>query len=190
MNRRPQRSRLTMTTTTHQRAGLVFGVVTQQYLIAHLYSHANAASQLFIITLYCTATIIGSPLPDIDLKNSQIGSLFPVTSTFISTHFKHRTLTHSLLSIFLFLLLLSYAPYLNIGQDFYTLLITGLLVGHSSHIFLDLLTTQGVCLFYPWKKKIRIANFKTGAKGEGVINGILFLTLFTYLLIKLSPYYE
>ena len=177
-----------MTSTTHQRAGLVIGLMTQHLFIAPLYKQANAASQLFMITLYCIATIIGSTLPDIDLKNSQIGSLFPFTSTFISTHFKHRTLTHSLISIAFFLLLLSYAPCLNIGQEFYPLLITGLLIGHSSHIFLDLFTIQGVCLFYPWKKKIKLANFKTGAKGEKWINGMLFLILVAYLMIKLKPH--
>lgn len=64
-----------MTSTTHQRAGLVIGLMTQHLFIAPLYKQANAASQLFMITLYCIATIIGSTLPDIDLKTLKLESI-------------------------------------------------------------------------------------------------------------------
>ena len=123
-----------MTAATHQRGGLLCGLITHQLFIAPIYAEANTFSKLFIITLYCVATTVGSLLPDIDMKSSQMGKLLPFISKFISTHFKHRTLTHSLLSIAFFFILMSFAPLLNVGQDFYIILTCGLMVGHISHI--------------------------------------------------------
>lgn len=173
-----------MTAATHQRGGLLCGLITHQLFIAPIYAEANTFSKLFIITLYCVATTVGSLLPDIDMKSSQMGKLLPFISKFISTHFKHRTLTHSLLSIAFFFILMSFAPLLNVGQDFYIILTCGLMVGHISHIVLDLFTHQGVCLFYPCKIKIKLANFKTGAKGERFVNSALFVSMVLYFVYE------
>ncbi|AMC09073.1 MULTISPECIES: metal-dependent hydrolase [Turicibacter] len=173
-----------MTAATHQRGGLLCGLITHQLFIAPIYAEANTFSKLFIITLYCVATTVGSLLPDIDMKSSQMGKLLPFISKFISAHFKHRTLTHSLLSIAFFFILMSFAPLLNIGQDFYIILTCGLMVGHISHIVLDLFTHQGVCLFYPCKIKIKLANFKTGAKGERFVNSALLVSMVLYFLYE------
>ena len=173
-----------MTAATHQRGGLLCGLITHQLFIAPIYAEANTFSKLFIITLYCVATTVGSLLPDIDMKSSQMGKLLPFISKFISTHFKHRTLTHSLLSIAFFFILMSFAPLLNVGQDFYIILTCGLMVGHISHIVLDLFTHQGVCLFYPCKIKIKLANFKTGAKGERFVNAALLVSMVLYFVYE------
>ena len=173
-----------MTAATHQRGGLLCGLITHQLFIAPLYAEANTFSKLFIITLYCVATTVGSLLPDIDMKSSQMGKLLPFISKFISTHFKHRTLTHSLLSIAFFFILMSFAPLLNVGQDFYIILTCGLMIGHISHIVLDLFTHQGVCLFYPCKIKIKLANFKTGAKGERFVNSDLLVSMVLYFVYE------
>ena len=173
-----------MTAATHQRGGLLCGLITHQLFIAPLYAEANTFSKLFIITLYCVATTVGSLLPDIDMKSSQMGKLLPFISKFISAHFKHRTLTRSLLSIAFFFILMSFAPLLNVGQDFYIILTCGLIVGHISHIALDLFTHQGVCLFYPCKIKIKLANFKTGAKGERFVNSGLLVSMVLYFVYE------
>lgn len=173
-----------MTAATHQRGGLLFGLITHQIFIAPLYAEANTYSKLFIIALYCTATTVGSLLPDIDMTTSQMGKLLPFISKFITSHFKHRTITHSFLSIFFFFILMSFAPLLNVGKDFYILLICGLMVGHASHILLDLFTHQGVCLFYPCKIRIKLANFRTGAKGERFINQALLVSMVLYFLYE------
>ncbi|MBQ1769484.1 MAG: metal-dependent hydrolase [Turicibacter sp.] len=173
-----------MTAATHQRGGLLCGLITHQIFIAPLYAEANTYSKLFIITLYCAATTVGSLLPDIDMTSSQMGKLLPFISKCITSRFKHRTMTHSLLSIIFFFILMSFAPLLNIGKDFYILLICGLMVGHTSHIILDLFTHQGVCLFYPCKIKIKLANFKTGAKGERFINHALLVSMVLYFLYE------
>ncbi len=173
-----------MTAATHQRGGLLCGLITHQVFIAPHYTEANIFSKLFILTLFCIATTVGSLLPDIDMRGSQMGKLLPVVSKFIAKNFKHRTLTHRFLSIAFFFLLLAGAPLLDIGNDFYLLIIMGLMIGHISHIVLDLFTNQGVCLFYPSKKKIKLANFKTGAKGERFISQTILVTTVLYFLYE------
>lgn len=58
------------------------------------------------------------------------------------------------------------------------------MVGHISHIVLDLFTHQGVCLFYPCKIKIKLANFKTGAKGERFVNSALLVSMVLYFVYE------
>ena len=58
------------------------------------------------------------------------------------------------------------------------------MLGHFSHILLDLLTNQGVCLFYPSKRKIKLANFKTGGKGERFISQSLLTAMVIYILYQ------
>ncbi len=173
-----------MTAATHQRGGLLCGLITHQVFIAPHYLEANIFSKLFILILFCIATTVGSLLPDIDMRGSQMGKLLPFISKFIAKNFKHRTLTHSLLSISFFFLLLAGAPLLDIGNDFYILIILGLMVGHISHIILDLFTHQGVCLFYPSKRKIKLANFKTGARGERFISQTILVSTILYFLYE------
>lgn len=171
-----------MTARTHQRAGLLCGLLTQQFLVGEFYLDSNLNSKLFVISIFCLSTTIGSLLPDIDKPGSQIGSFFPILSRLIARNFKHRTVTHSLLSIYFFIFLLSLAPTIEVGSEFFTITIIGLMIGHISHILLDLLTIQGVCLFYPLKKKTSVANFKTGGLGEKVVNHLLRFSTVGYLL--------
>ncbi|MFQ7057709.1 MAG: metal-dependent hydrolase [Turicibacter sanguinis] len=173
-----------MTAGTHQRGGLLCGLVTHHLFIAPYYEEANLYSKIFIITLYCLATTVGSLLPDIDMTGSQMGKLFPFISKFIAKNFKHRTLTHSFLSIAFFFVLIACAPLLDVGNEFYIIITCGLMLGHISHIVLDLFTHQGVCLFYPCKKKIKLANFKTGAKGERFISQMLLISMVLYVLYE------
>lgn len=173
-----------MTAATHQRGGLLCGLITHQAFIAPYYTDANLFSKLFILTIFCTATTVGSLLPDVDMKSSQMGKLLPFLSKFIAKNFKHRTITHSFLSIGFFFLLLACAPLLDIGNDFYLIIISGLMIGHISHIILDLFTYQGVCLFYPSKKKIKLANLKTGARGERFVNQALLISMVLYFLYE------
>lgn len=170
---------------THQRAGLCTGLLTHSYFIASFYAGANVFSRLFMIALFCIATTIGALLPDIDAPGSLLGRFFPFLSRFIAKMFKHRTLTHSLLSILLFVFLLSQSHRLDYGEDFYALIVLGLMVGHISHILLDLLTPQGVLLFYPFPWKISIGRIKTGAFGERMFNHAILLGTVLYFLFPL-----
>jgi len=170
---------------THQRAGLCTGLLTQAYFIAPFYENTSPATRLFMITLFCVSTTVGALLPDIDSPSSLLGRFFPWFSRFLAKVFKHRTLTHSLLSIFFFVLLLSQSGRIDYGESFFRLIILGLMVGHISHILLDLLTPQGVVLFYPLPLNVSIGRIKTGTWSEKLFGHLLMAGTALYLLLPL-----
>lgn len=104
-----------------------------------------------IMTDYRLLAVIGiaSLLPDIDYPKSTIGKLFYPISKAINRKYGHRTITHSLIVLIGLTALISgfqsaYFPSIKIAQVF------GLAYG--SHLILDMVTIQGVPLFYPFKK--------------------------------------
>jgi inner membrane protein len=103
----------------------------------------NAANALVIAA--------ASALPDIDTGASAIGKLFPFISLRLERRFGHRTLTHSIVGVAAFGLLLALfyfalAPCCSLNPD----LGICLLVGYASHPLLDTVNVNGVKLFYPF----------------------------------------
>lgn len=138
------------------------------------YTHASFAMVMYalvgglldlpITALTVSAVVFGALLPDIDTPKSAIGlTLYPIAAL-IRKRFKHRTITHSLVVLPLFLLpmLLSF----NIGAS--------LLIGYASHLFSDTMTKTGVPLLYPRKsvfvfpgnEKWRIQTLKEGVSQQ------------------------
>ena len=173
-----------MTALTHQRAGLFCGLITHQLIITTQFDSPNFVSYLFLTTLYCTSTMIGSLVPDLDMRSSQLSKLIPFLSRLITKRFKHRTFTHSFLSIGVYLLILALSVHLNVSRDIFSLIVIGLCIGHISHIILDLFTNQGVCLLYPLTYKIKVASFKTGGKAEHVISQLIMVAITGYFVYE------
>ena len=93
--------------------------------------------------------IFASVLPDIDHTKSMIGKLFFPIAKIINRKYGHRTITHSIFVMIALTAALSafqsaYFPSIKAAQVF------GLAYG--SHLIFDMMTTQGVPLFYPFKK--------------------------------------
>lgn len=110
------------------------------------------------VTAMCFVTF-GSILPDIDHPGSMIGKNVPL----LPKLFQHRGFTHSIL----FCLLMSLV---NIW----------ICIGCLVHIIMDMMTKQGVELFYPLKSKIRfpLTNY---VKTNGLFEKFLFY--FSYIII-------
>lgn len=93
--------------------------------------------------------LFASLLPDIDHTKSIIGKLFSPIARAINRKYGHRTITHSLIVLIGLTAAISglqsaYFPSIKAAQVF------GLAYG--SHILYDMMTIQGVPLFYPFKK--------------------------------------
>lgn len=93
--------------------------------------------------------LFASLLPDIDHTKSIIGKLFYPIARVINRKYGHRTITHSVFVLIGLTALLSafqsaYFPSIKAAQVF------GLAYG--SHILFDMLTVQGVPVFYPFKR--------------------------------------
>lgn len=90
-----------------------------------------------------------SLLPDIDHTKSIIGKVFYPFSVRINRRFGHRTITHSLIFVFISTAILA-AFQAAFFPDFPATLLYFLAV--SSHLIFDMMTVQGVPLFYPFMK--------------------------------------
>jgi len=121
----------------------VIGAVVLGYGIVYFGKQMGIELQLLY---FIGGSWIGGLLPDIDHPKSKFGRKIQPVSTMIFAMFGHRTFTHSLLFIAIIGLTISV---LNISLG------TGLIVGMTSHIILDLITpnTNGVAFLYPFNKK-------------------------------------
>jgi inner membrane protein len=93
--------------------------------------------------------LIASLLPDIDHTKSIIGKIFFPIAKAINRRYGHRTITHSLVVLVPLVALISafqsaYFPSIKAAQVF------GLAYG--SHIIFDMVTVQGVPIFYPFRR--------------------------------------
>ena len=93
--------------------------------------------------------IFAALLPDIDHPKSIIGRMFLPISKSINRRFGHRTITHSLIVWILLTALISafqaaYFPTIKVAQIF--------CLAYGSHLLFDMVTQQGIPLFYPFKK--------------------------------------
>lgn len=97
---------------------------------------------------YICIVLFASQLPDIDHPRSAIGRVFFPVSRYLSRHFGHRTITHSALAVvavYIFSVLMQIAFF----PDYH---FAGLVtLSYGLHVFLDMMTIQGVPLAYPFK---------------------------------------
>jgi len=122
-------------------------------------------------SLFLFGAALGSLLPDIDEPRSYIGMKFPYLSIPLKLFgIKHRTITHSIWFILLFLI-----PGLMLNNFF----LLGLSLGVFMHLIGDMLTKGGVPLFYPLTKHYRLLPkeiaFYTNSFTEHILVGILAL---------------
>lgn len=104
--------------------------------------------------------IVGSLLPDIDQASNRLWDLLPAGNSlgrvFRKLFLSHRTISHSLLGIFLVYKLLWWVipKIFNPNNLNSTIIIYSIMIGFISHLVLDLFTEEGLPLFFPIKWKI------------------------------------
>lgn len=118
---------------------------------------ASTLPLLSVYPFYSILGIVGATLPDIDIR---LGV-------------KHRTITHSLLMLFISTLLFAL---ININVGF----IFGL--NYLIHLLLDSCTKMGVPFFYPFNKKYYGPRIlKTGDQMDYFISLLAIYFIFSYL---------
>lgn len=120
--------------------------------------------------LFLFFVLLAGVIADLDFPRSKIGRRFLLISKPVNFLFGHRKFFHSLF----FILILSFFVFL-VFNDCYK----AIFIGYSSHVFLDMLTKQGVMFFYPFKFKIK-GVIETG----GLFEKLLFFVLIFLILIK------
>ena len=165
-----------MTGKTH----LVFGLVSGGLVGLSLYQPEWLTLAGFT---FCSA--FGSLSPDVDNPKSIISKPIKLLSKAINKMFGHRGLLHSpVYCIFLYFLGAFLLKRYNL-HNFFPLLY-GFLFGYVGHLFLDLLTSGGISVFYPFsRKRYRILKIKTGGVSEGIAIAIVgLIILFGLILMK------
>ncbi|MEM8528790.1 MAG: metal-dependent hydrolase [Bacteroidota bacterium] len=94
-------------------------------------------------------TIFASILPDIDRPGSLISRIMPPLAKWLNRNYGHRTITHSLLALFTLTLLVALIQKGFTLPPPYPIIF---FLAYFSHLLFDMMTVQGVPLFYPWKK--------------------------------------
>lgn len=135
------------------------------------------------------ANSVGSMMPDIDQASNKIWDMLPLGDALgkiMSNLFgPHRTLSHSLIGMFLINKLVYYLlpNLLNVTHINSQVVATSFMIGYSSHLLADSLTEEGLPLLFPIKKKfgfppIKSWRIKTGKWFENfVINPVLVVYL-------------
>ena len=125
-------------------------------------------------------SILGSLAPDIDLRNSKVGSAAAPVSSLVNTFFGHRTICHSpLLWGIVYMVLCHHVP---MSQPY----ALAFVVGAISHLLLDMLNKAGVPLFWPVPTRFWIGGVKLDGLGEKAIRYTLYC-LSALMVVNLSP---
>ena len=142
-------------------------------------------------TLTClVGCVVGALIPDLDQATNRLWDLLPA-GNFIGKIFRnlllqHRTLSHSILGIYLGYLLLSFIVprLLNPTSIDVHIVVLSLMIGLISHVAADMLTKDGVPLFFPLPFKIGIPPFKSFriTTGKFFENFIIFPGVIVYIL--------
>ena len=139
--------------------------------------------------IFIASTIFGALIPDIDYTKSMIGKVFRPISKYLNRRYGHRTITHSLLAMFGSFLLFAIIESTFFGRTTTSKIY---LLGFFSHLVLDMMTVQGVPLFYPFLRNPCVlpgnpnARFKTG----NLHSETMIFCFFTLSLVFLLPLFE
>jgi inner membrane protein len=165
-----------MTTPNHIAGGLVFtGTMLSFYNI-----------NVFSSPFYLGTCVLASLISDIDSPKTITGRLFYPVAILINRKVGHRTLTHSLLFMALIWLLMAFLTRLLDIPPVYTKIF---IFAFSSHLILDMLTIQGVPLFYPFRRNpcVLPADPAYRIKTNSPRSEIIAFTLFILLAFTMFP---
>lgn len=127
-----------MSGTNHVTGGIVFTGIFASFWNINIFARPEllAATGFFAI------------LPDIDHTKSPIGKAFYPLAKWLDKRYGHRTITHSLAVYIPLIALVAFIQNLC-NTDSYTLVFA---FAYFSHLLFDMLTKQGIPLFYPFKR--------------------------------------
>ncbi len=178
-----------MNATTHAifGVGALAGTALLAGLDPPLYAYPLAAVAAWLPDVDNPRSTLGNGLskmknPALNLITRPVSWLLRITSFFLVRTVGHRTLTHSLLGVALFVL----PVWLVLGS--YPNLFLALCVGYASHLFADAINTPGVPFLWPlgWRFRLVPGGIRSGGAAEFVI-ALAVLALAGYAVFLLHP---
>jgi inner membrane protein len=132
-------------------------------------------------------TIFASLLPDIDHSKSIIGKAFFPIAKWLDKRYGHRTITHSLAFFIVTSIIVYLIEFHTPAEHIYMIFSFALL----SHLLFDMMTIQGIPLFYPFKRNPCVIpadpniRLKGGSAQETAVFGFFILIMwFSYPLFE------
>lgn len=164
---------------THTKGGYISALLALPFINSKFLNEYDIIYKCILLAIFIYFAFLGSLAPDIDMKGSYISKRYPIIYKKLGSKFKHRGFTHSLLSVsFLTYLLELLTKYTN-NNIVFLCLCSGFLVGYISHLCLDLLTKEGIEIFYPISINFSLLPIKTNSKTEKFICKTLnFIVIF------------
>lgn len=140
--------------------------------------------------------IVGALIPDMDDQGNRLWDLMPAGNMFGKIFrrifYKHRTISHSLLGMFIVYKFFEWLLPKILNPEFIdpTLLLYSIMIGFISHLVADGLTKDGVPLFFPFKPYIGFPPFEKlrVRTGSWVENFVVMPALGIYFIWFLSQY--
>lgn len=159
---------------THVVVGVTFGVNLLSALQAGRYTPPEYGAVV-------AGLVIGSLLPDIDHPHSLISQFIPVVGRFVAAWTSHRGFFHSALGVILLFFglafssgaMVSIASAYGFPTELPRFISVGIIIGYCLHIIADMITINGVKMFYPLKWNVGLPLFSTGGIREMVLRWIL-----------------
>lgn len=179
-----------MTKETHSKGGYILGLLLLPYIYNTFLVDYNLSYRVILLFIYAYFTHFGALVSDIDMKGSYISKRFPIVYKVFGKRFRHRGFTHSLIFVGIIAFIGDTIIVSSNDNIVFTCIFSGLLAGIISHICLDLITKEGVELFYPIEINFSILPIKTSSKTEKNINKflsllVIFLLGYRFYLITL-----
>lgn len=175
-----------MTGSTHSKGGICFALILLNLFIVKIIPTYNFAYKILLVFFFFVGSYVGALFPDIDQKKSSISRALPFLAKTFGAKCRHRGFTHSLLCLGIFSLILFIISFLSEFNIIISSLCFGFVSGYISHLFLDLLTSDGIEIFYPCKTNFKLGFIKTGSKAEKFIDK--FINFLTIALIGVNLY--
>ncbi|MBI2009706.1 MAG: metal-dependent hydrolase [Candidatus Chisholmbacteria bacterium] len=125
-----------------------------------------ASLNLYTLFAAIIGNNIGALIPDIDQASNRLWDLVPggdrIDKVLSRLFYKHRTLTHSLLGLFLIFKSLEWLLPRLLNEAFVNvdLVFWSIIIGYASHLVADAFTKEGLPLLFPLKIKIGLPPIK------------------------------
>lgn len=153
---------------THIKGGYLFAIAAIPFVSDKYLESYDNIYKIILIMIYIYFAYLGSLFPDIDMKGSYISKKFPLLYKVFGKNFRHRSFTHSLLSLILLNYILEIFIHYTLDNIVFLCVSCGFMIGYVSHICFDLITKEGIEIFYPLSINFSILPIKTSSKTEKI----------------------
>lgn len=164
---------------THAKGGYIFALLFLPFINNKFLYEYDSIYKSILLAVYIYFAYIGSLFPDIDMRSSYISKRFPGVYKHFGKKFRHRSFTHSLIFIAILCYIFEVFVTYTHGNIVFICLSSGFIVGYLSHLCLDLITKEGIEVFYPLTINFSLLPIKTSSKTEKFIcKALNFLVIF------------